>query len=92
MKRRGVSLLTFVVIAGLIVYAIFALSNMRAKLNEADKSRSELEQRAAEIQEENADLQYAIDHQEDPDTIEDIAREKLGLVNPDERIYYDSGD
>lgn len=92
MKRRGAGLLTLIVLAGLIAYACFALSNMRAQVSEAERTRWELEHRVEQIQSENADLSYAIEHQDDPGTIEDIARDKLGLVMPEERIYYDAGD
>jgi cell division protein FtsL len=92
MKRRGVHWLTLVVLVGLIAYACIALSNMRAKVAEAGKTEAELRAEIEDIQEQNAALQYAIDNQNDPDTIEDIARDKLGLVMPDEQIYYDAGE
>ena len=40
----------------------------------------------------NAELQYQIDHSEDDDMIESVAREKLGLVKPGEKIFYDTSD
>jgi cell division protein FtsL len=92
MKRRGTGLLTMVVIVGLIAYACIALSNMKSKVAQASKTEAELRTQIEEIQEENAALQYAIDNQNDPDTIEDIARDKLGLVMPDEQIFYDAGE
>jgi cell division protein FtsL len=92
MKRRGVHWLTMVVLVGLIAYACIALSNMRSKVAEAGKTEAELRAEIEDIQEQNAALQYAIDNQNDPDTIEDIARDKLGLVMPDEQIYYDAGE
>lgn len=92
MRRRGVGILTIIVLAGLIAYACFTLSNMRARVSEASRTQQELETEIEQLQEEIYDLQYAIDHQNDAETISDIAREKLGLVMPDERIYYDAGD
>jgi cell division protein FtsL len=92
MKRAGTGILTVLVIGGLIVYACIALSNMRSKVAQADKTEAELRAQIEQIQEENAALQYAIDNQDDPDTIEDIARDKLGLVMPDEQIFYDAGE
>jgi cell division protein FtsL len=92
MKRRGGALIAIVIIAGLIAYACIALSNMRSKVEQAGKTETELRAQIEEIQEENAALQYAIDNQNDPDTIEDIARDKLGLVMPDEQIFYDAGE
>ena len=83
--------MTALVIVGLIAYACIALMNMRTKVASANETQAELQQRVEEIQEENAALRYAIEHQYDESTIEDIAREKLGLVMPDEKIFYDSG-
>ena len=92
MKNRGVGVLTILVLGGLIAYACITLTNMRSQVNEASRTEQELEQRIVQLEEENYDLQYAIDHQDDPETIMDIARDKLNLVMPEERIYYDAGD
>ena len=83
--------MTALVIVGLIAYACIALMNMRTKVASANETEAQLQQRVEEIQEENAALRYAIEHRYDESTIEDIAREKLGLVMPDEKIFYDSG-
>ena len=92
MKRRGVGILTIIVLTGLIVYACVTLSNMRSRVNDSSRIEQELQGRIEQLQEENYDLQYALDHHNDPETIGDIARDKLGLVMPDERIYYDAGE
>jgi len=41
---------------------------------------------------ENAELEYDVAHAGDPETIESIARTKLGLVKPGEKIFYDVGN
>ena len=41
---------------------------------------------------ENAELEYDVAHAGDPETIESIARTKLGLVMPGEKIFYDVGN
>ena len=92
MKLRRANWLTLVVIAGVIAYAVIALMNMRTKVAEANETEAELRRQVEQIQEENAALQYAIDNKDDEKTIEDIAREKLGLVLPDEQIFYDTGE
>lgn len=84
--------MTWVVILGLMAYACISLLSMRTKVADAARTESELREEVAQIQEENAALEYAIEHQDDPDTIEDIARSKLGLVMPDEIIFYDAGE
>ena len=91
MKFRRTGWMTALVIVGLIAYACITLMNMRTKVANASETEAQLQRQVEKIQEENAALQYAIDHQYDDKTIEDIARDKLGLVMPDEKIFYDSG-
>lgn len=92
MKLRPSHWLTVVVILCAIAYALVALSNMRTKVAEANEAQALLQEQVEQIQEENAALQYAIDHRNDESTIEDIARDRLGLVLPDEKIFYDAGE
>ena len=92
MRFRSAGWLTAIVLAGLLAYGCITLMSMRSKVAEAARTEAQLQTKAEQIQEENAALQHALDHQDDPDTIEDIAREKLGLVMPDERIFYDAGE
>ena len=91
MKLRRANWLTLIVIVGLIAYAVTTLMNIRTKVADANETEAELRRQVEQIQEENAALQYAIDNKDDEKTIEDIAREKLGLVLPDEQIFYDAG-
>lgn len=91
MRFRRASWMTALVIAGVIAYACITLMNMRTKVSNASETQAQLQEQVEKIQEENAALQYAIEHRDDPSTIEDIARDKLGLVMPEEKIFYDSG-
>ena len=58
-------------------------------LARAEADRAELQARVATVQQENAELEYDIAHAGDPETIASIARAKLGLVLPGEKIFYD---
>lgn len=92
MKLRRAGWLTWVVILGLMAYACISLLNMRSKVAAAGRTEAELREKVTQIQEENAALEYAIENQNDPDTIEDIARSELGLVMPDDILFYDAGE
>lgn len=92
MRIRRAGWITAIVLAGLATYGGVTLMNTNAKVNEAAKTEAQLQTQIEQLQETNASLRYAIENQDDPDTIEDIAREKLGLVMPDERIFYDAGE
>ena len=92
MKLGRAGWMTGAVLLGLAVYAFISLLGMRAKMTEANHTENELQAQVEQLQEENAALEYAIEHQNDPETIEDIARSELGLVMPDEIIFYDAGE
>ena len=80
MKFKKASIFTKLVIAVLMVYAVISLFMVH-------RQTRQLQDRAATLQ-----LQYQIDHSEDDDMIESVAREKLGLVKPGEKIFYDTSD
>ena len=92
MRLRKTGWIIWAVILGLMVYACISLLNMRSKVTAAAKTEAELQKQATQLQEENAALEYAVENQNDPDTVEDIARSRLGLVMPDEIIFYDAGE
>ena len=89
MKLIRSSLIMKIVILALIVYAAISLSNTRGRITRAEADRSLLRARVEAARQENAELQYDIDHAGDPETIASIARAKLGLVMPGEKIFYD---
>lgn len=89
MKLKRAGIFTKIVIIALIVYATVELVSIAGSVSEAKKVKDELSREMREAVMTNAELQYEIDHSGDPDTIEAIAREKLGLVMPGERIFYD---
>ena len=88
MRLRRTGILTKIVIAVLLVYGVASIIRLSARIDSAKEDVEELEQQMADIAAENDDMQYAIDHSEDEDVIRDIARDKLGLVEPGEEVYY----
>ena len=76
-----------IVILALLVYAGISLVNAKGRIARAEADRAELQARVATVQQENAELEYDIAHAGDPETIASIARAKLGLVLPGEKIF-----
>jgi cell division protein FtsL len=92
MKLRKAGPIAKIVIVVLIVYAVVSIISVKSKTAQAEASKEQLQNKVEQVAEANAELQYGIDHSKDDKTIEDIAREKLGLVKPNEVIFYDTGD
>lgn len=73
----------------MIVVSI-SLLNLRSRLASAEAARDALQSQVDAQTQHNAALQDDIDHSDDPDVILEVAKEKLGLVNQDEVIFYDT--
>lgn len=81
-----------IVILALIVYATISIISTNDKIAQAEKEQVILQSKVDEALQENAELEYDIAHAEDDETIEAIARAKLGLVMPGEKIFFDVGN
>ena len=92
MKLKRASILTKIVILALCAYAVISLLHLKSRLHEAEDYNEGLRQQVVQAEQENAGLRYEIEHSGDDATIEDVAREKLGLVKPGEKIFYDVGN
>ena len=88
MKRKKSSILTKIIIAALLIYASVTLVTLFAKIESAQAGQEQLKAEVADTAAEVAEMEYAIENKSDADVIEDVARDKLGLVMPDEEIYY----
>ena len=89
MKLKRASIFTKIAILALIVYATVMLVNTRQQAMRAEADRAALQAQVDAMLRENAELQYDIEHADDPEIIAGIARSKLGLVKPGEKIFYD---
>lgn len=92
MKFKKAGIFTKIVIIALAVYAVVSLVSVRSRIAEAQQLRQELGEQVAVMAQTNEELSYQIEHGADDKTIEEIARDKLGLVLPGEKIFYDISD
>lgn len=84
-KRTGI--LTKIIIIVLLIYAVTTLVMLRTRIEDAENLRSRLEDQVADITASNDEMQYALDHRDDDEVREDIARRE-GYVYQDEEVYY----
>lgn len=87
-KRAGIA--TKLLVLVLLAMLAAGLLSTQAKLTEARSGRDELARQVEEQREANAALADDIAHSDDPDYLADIARSKLGLLEPDEIEFVDS--
>lgn len=89
MKFKKASIFIKIVILALIVYASVTLTSVKGCIETAEADRAVLQAKLDIAMREKAELEYDIEHAGDPEIIAEIARTKLGLVMPGEKIFYD---
>jgi len=82
-------IITIIIILALTVYAGISLYNFWGHHVAVLESLHEDLEKAAQLQQQIADLAYMLENIDDPDVMRRIAEEILGLVSPDELLITD---
>jgi len=85
-KIKKASFLTKLVVLALLIAASVGLLRMRSQVEAAQAERDALETKVAEQSQINTDLRSAVENSDDPERQADIARDKLGLAAPGEKV------
>lgn len=85
---KPASKLTIILLAVLVVGISVQIYQMAGKLRDAREEESVYVQRLADLEAANAQLKEDLDNSEDLDLIEDIARDKLGMVKEGEKVFH----
>ena len=85
---RPRSRITVILLAALLVGISVQIYRMFGQLRDARAQEAAYSQRLEELREENRQLQEDLDNQGSQALIEDIARDKLGMVLPGEKVFH----
>jgi cell division protein FtsB len=88
-SRKRVSLFAAALVLVLLFLAGYHLLGMRSRLAAARAEESALAERVARQEQENRTLEAALDRAEDPEYLQQLAREQLGMVTPGQKDFYD---
>lgn len=86
MRFKQAGFLTKIVVVVLLIYMATSLLDLRTQIREAEEAKATLEEQVKQQQLENQQLAAAIANSDDPDMLEQVAREK-GYVKANETIY-----
>ena len=89
-KTKRASILTKTVILAILIVVSISLLDLRSRLSSAEQARDALQSQVDQQTQYNAELQDDIDNRDYPDVVLEVAKERLGLVNKDEVIFYDT--
>ena len=89
--KKTKKIVKFTIIFIIAVYIILTFSNQQRTLNQYSKNYEELTSQIEEQKEYNEQLSKKKEDIESNDFIEDMAREKLDMYLPNEKVYMDTG-
>ena len=92
MKFVKSSLLVKLVILILVVYATVTLVSLRKQINEKNEQEAILNSSIAATTQENNRLQDSIDALGTDVGVEEVARDKLGMVDEGDIVFFDVSD
>ena len=92
MRLRKSSMLTRLIILALAVYAIVTLLGLQKQISQQNEANAVLREQITATAQENQRLQQAIERVGSREGVEEVARNKLGLVTEGEMIFYNLGE
>lgn len=87
-KKRTSLIATLVVLIMLILVGV-QLLRIRDQLIAARAERDVLAEQVAKQEQENRTLEAALERAEDPEYLQELARDELGMVSPGQKDFYD---
>ncbi len=92
MRFQKSSLVTKLLVLVLVVYATVTLVRLQDQLTAKKAEATQLTQELDAIEQENQRLEQAIDALDTDEGIAAVARQKLGMINRNQIVFYDVGN
>ena len=90
-RKRASGFLTGVLLLVLLLGVGVQLYRLQDKLRTAREEEAALAAQIAQVQEKNDELLEDLENADDPELIQDIARQELGMVMQNEKVFYVQG-
>lgn len=81
-----------IVLVALLMYSMASLTAAAWQLRQASVLLERLELDCAAVENQNGELERKMQQGQSPDELRQLARERLGLVQPGEKLFYFSTD
>lgn len=88
-KRTGGFMGAKLVVLAMLVAVGVQLVSVRARNEAAEAERAALQQQRLALTQENEELRAALERADDPEYLQQLAREEYGMVSPGQRDFYD---
>ena len=88
LQSRKAGILLRIILVAILIYMIFLLINVRQQITATQAEIRTLTEEVADQIQTNTELSNAIENRDDPAFLKDVARERLDLVTPNDRVFY----
>ena len=89
MKLPGTGTIAKLIIPAVLSYALFVTADAVRKLSAGEEMLVAMREQAQQLRRENEALRREILSADDDEVLAAVARERFGLVLPDEKVFYD---
>ena len=86
---KNKSLLKNILLIGIIIYVVYTFFTQQKMLNEYKEDQERYSEQIAEAEELQEELKTTKENINSKEYVEEIAREKLDMYLPNERVYID---
>ena len=87
--KKRTSLIAALVVLIMLILVGMQLLRIRDQLIAARAERDVLAEQVAQQEQENRTLEAALERAEDPEYLQELARDELGMVSPGQKDFYD---
>ena len=87
--KKRTSLIAALVVLIMLILVGMQLLRIRDQLIAARAERDVLAEQVAKQEQENRTLEAALERAEDPEYLQELARDQLGMVSPGQKDFYD---
>lgn len=88
-RTKKAGFLTKLILMALLIYAGLSLYRIQDQIQSAKLQQQEISTQVAALQQKNAALAADIADSDNPEKLQEVARDKLGMVMPGEKVFYD---
>ena len=88
---KNKSLLKNILLIGIIIYVVYTFFTQQKMLNAYQADQNRYSEQIAETKEQQEELKATKENINSKEYIEEVAREKLDMYLPNERVYIDIG-
>ena len=86
-KKAGIAIILLCL--ALLGFAVFCYGSVKGELRRLNEQTETMRQQVQTTTEDNAALEYKIEHSDDPEIMEQVIREEFGYVKPGDKVFYD---